>query len=172
METLLRAVNLTKRFGGLVAVNEVSLEINLGEEVGLVGDNGAGKSTLIKMISGVYQPDEGEIYFDDQKVSFSGPRAARDLGIETIYQDLALAENLDVGSNIFLGREVKRHYLGGLLHILDRNKMREESAGILSRLEIHVPSLSEVAGLCCRMKGDGLRHMSGPGSLYHFLRRL
>jgi ABC-type sugar transport system ATPase subunit len=108
MEPLLRAVNLTKRFGGLVAVDRVSFDVNPGEVIGLVGDNGAGKSTFIKMISGVYQPDGGEIYFSGKKVSFTDPREARDLGIETIYQDLALAENLDVGSNIFLGREMKK----------------------------------------------------------------
>jgi ABC-type sugar transport system ATPase subunit len=143
MEPLLRAVNLTKRFGGLVAVDNVSLDVNVGEVVGLVGDNGAGKSTLIKMISGVYRPDAGEIYFNDHQLTFSGPREARDMGIETIYQDLALAENLDVGSNIFLGREVKRPHLGGLIQTLDRQKMRVESAGVLSRLEIHVPSLTQ-----------------------------
>ena len=143
MEILLNAKNLTKRFGGLVAVDDVSLDVNLGEVVGLVGDNGAGKSTLIKMIAGVYHPDEGQIYFGNQEVTFNSPREARDLGIETIYQDLALAENLDVGSNIFLGREVKRPYLGGLIHTLDREKMHKESAGILSRLDIQIPSLTQ-----------------------------
>jgi ABC-type sugar transport system ATPase subunit len=143
METMLKAINLTKRFGGLVAVDNVSLEVNKGEVVGLLGDNGAGKSTLIKMISGVYQPDDGQIFFNNQEVTFSNPKEARDLGLETIYQDLALAENLDVGSNIFLGREVKRPYLGGLIHTLDRTKMREESAGILSRLDIRIPSLTQ-----------------------------
>jgi ABC-type sugar transport system ATPase subunit len=143
MDTLLRAVDLTKRFGGLVAVNKVSLDINLGEVVGLVGDNGAGKSTLIKMISGVYQPDEGEIYFDSHKLSLNGPREARDMGIETIYQDLALAENLDVGSNIFLGREIKRPFLGNVVQTLNRRKMQDESAQVLKRLEIHVPSLTQ-----------------------------
>ena len=108
------------------------MDVHAGEVVGLVGDNGAGKSTLIKMVAGVYQPDDGEIYFDNQKVTFSQPREARDAGIETIYQDLALAENLDVGSNIFLGREVKRDYLGGLIHTLNRRKMQDESADILS----------------------------------------
>ncbi len=111
MEPILRAVNLTKRFGGLIAVDKVSFEVNPGEVIGLVGDNGAGKSTFIKMISGVYQPDDGEIYFNGKKVNFTDPREARDLGIETIYQDLALAENLDVGSNIFLGREMKKHFI-------------------------------------------------------------
>jgi ABC-type sugar transport system ATPase subunit len=95
------------------------------------------------MVAGVYQPDGGEIYFDNQKVSFSQPREARDAGIETIYQDLALAENLDVGSNIFLGREVKTNYLGGLIRTLDRRKMQDESADVLSRLEIEIPSLTQ-----------------------------
>jgi ABC-type sugar transport system ATPase subunit len=143
METLLRVENLTKRFGGLIAVNDVSMDVNIGEVVGLVGDNGAGKSTLIKMVAGVYQPDGGEIYFDNQKVTFIQPREARDAGIETIYQDLALAENLDVGSNIFLGREVKTNYLGGLIRTLDRRKMQDESADVLSRLEIEIPSLTQ-----------------------------
>jgi ribose transport system ATP-binding protein len=143
MEPLLSVVELTKRFGGLVAVDKVSMDIFPGEVVGLVGDNGAGKSTLIKMVSGVYQPDGGEVYFDGKKVTFLGPREARDLGIETIYQDLALAENLDVGSNIFLGREIKRLYMGGLLHSLDRHKMRLESIGVLDRLDIQVPSMSQ-----------------------------
>jgi ABC-type sugar transport system ATPase subunit len=143
METLLRVENLTKRFGGLIAVNDVSMDVNIGEVVGLVGDNGAGKSTLIKMVAGVYHPDGGEIYFNNQKVTFSQPREARDAGIETIYQDLALAENLDVGSNIFLGREVKTNYLGGLVRTLDRRKMQAESADILSRLEIEIPSLTQ-----------------------------
>jgi ABC-type sugar transport system ATPase subunit len=111
MEPILRAVNLTKHFGGLIAVDDVSFDVHPGEVIGLVGDNGAGKSTFIKMISGVYQPDGGEIFFEGKKVSFIDPRDARDLGIETIYQDLALAENLDVGSNIFLGRELKKRFI-------------------------------------------------------------
>jgi len=143
MEPLLRVTNATKRFGGLTAVNDVSMDVNIGEVIGLIGDNGAGKSTLIKIISGVYQPDGGEFYFDGNKVSFNKPREARDAGIETIYQDLALAENLDIGSNIFLGREVKKNYLGGLLHTLNRKKMQNESADVLSKLDIKIPSLTE-----------------------------
>jgi len=95
------------------------------------------------MISGVYQPDGGEIYFVGKKVVFSGPRDARDLGIETIYQDLALAENLDVGSNIFLGREVKKNFIGALVQTLDRQKMKDESAKVLDRLDIQMPSLTQ-----------------------------
>jgi len=143
MEPMLRAVELTKRFGGLTAVDKASMDVFPGEVVGLVGDNGAGKSTFIKMISGVYFPDGGEIYLDGKKTTYAGPADARNLGIETIYQDLALAENLDVGSNIFLGREMKTKYLGGLIHTLNRRKMQDESANVLSRLEIHIPSLTQ-----------------------------
>jgi ABC-type sugar transport system ATPase subunit len=143
MDKLLQIANVTKRFGGLIAVNNVSMDVNLGEVIGLIGDNGAGKSTLIKLISGVYQPDEGELFFNNKKISFENPREARDSGIETIYQDLALAENLDVGSNIFLGRELKNYYLGGLLNTLNRRKMQDESTEILSRLDIQIHSLSE-----------------------------
>lgn len=150
MDALLSAKNLTKRFGGLTAVNDVSLDVFPGEVIGLVGDNGAGKSTFIKMVSGVYQPNDGEIVFQGKSVTFAGPREARDLGIETIYQDLALAENLDAASNIFLGREIKRQYLGGLVKTLDRGKMREESIQILDRLDIRIPSL-----------GQQIRNLSG-----------
>jgi ABC-type sugar transport system ATPase subunit len=143
MKNLLRVNNLTKRFGGLTAVNSVSLDVNVGEVVGILGDNGAGKSTLIKMVSGVYKPDDGEIFFDGQKLDFISPRDARDKGIETIYQDLALAENLDVGSNIFLGREILRSYLGGIIKTVDRTKMREEAVKALDRLNIHLPSLTQ-----------------------------
>ncbi len=141
MEPLLHAVNLTKRFGGLTAVNNVSLDVYPGEVVGLLGDNGAGKSTFIKMISGVYSQDEGEIFFKGQKLSLNNPREARDMGIETIYQDLALAENLDVGSNVFLGREVKKPFLGWYVQTLDRKHMHDEALTVLRRLDIRIPTM-------------------------------
>ena len=119
MEPMLSVRNLVKRFGGLTAVNHVSLDVYSGEVVGLVGDNAAGKSTLIKCISGVYQADKGEIFFQGKRVPFARPIDAREAGIETIYQDLALAGNLGVSANIFLGREAKRKYLGGSVHTLD-----------------------------------------------------
>ena len=142
MEPILRVVELTKRFGGLVAVNKVNLDVYEGEVVGLVGDNGAGKSTLIKMVSGVYQPDEGEIYFCGRKVALN-PQLARSEGIETIYQDLALAENLDVSSNIFLGREATKPFIFDLVETLDRDHMRNESRSVLNRLDIRIASLAQ-----------------------------
>jgi len=142
-EPVLSIRNMTKRFGGLVAVKNVSWDVYPGEVVALLGDNGAGKSTLIKCVSGVYQAEEGEVYFQGKRRHFAGPMDARREGIETIYQDLALANNLDVGANIFLGREAKRRYLGGLIKTLDEGLMLRESAAALQKLEIYFPSLTE-----------------------------
>ncbi len=143
MEAMLAVKDMVKRFGGLTAVNNVSMEVYPNEVVGLVGDNGAGKSTLIKMISGVYKPDEGHIFFQGQERQVSSPMEAREMGIETIYQDLALAENLDVGSNIFLGREPTQPFIGGLVQVLDRRYMLAESLKVLQRLDIRIPDLSK-----------------------------
>src|SRR4030042_2848123 len=140
MEYLREVKNLTKRFGGLVAVDNVSMEVKEGEVVGLLGDNGAGKSTLIKMISGVYHPDGGKIFFEGKEVKIDSPIKALSIAIETLYQDLALAENLNVYSNIFLGREKLRKVLK-FINVLDNNYMHEESKKILERLELEIPSL-------------------------------
>jgi ABC-type sugar transport system ATPase subunit len=142
-EPILSIRNMVKRFGGLTAVNDVSLDVNKGEVVALLGDNGAGKSTLIKCVSGVHQQDSGEIWFEGKKHSFARPVEAQREGIETIYQDLALANNLDVAANIFLGREAKRRYLGGLIKTLDERHMRKEAASGLAALDIHFPTLTQ-----------------------------
>jgi simple sugar transport system ATP-binding protein len=131
---------VSKHFGGVQALNRVSLDVFPGEVVALAGDNGAGKSTLIKAISGVFQVDEGDIELDGAKVSFVSPQAARDSGIETIYQDLALADNLSIGANIFLGREpIKK--LFGFLPVLDRAKMAEAAKATMETLDFHVTRL-------------------------------
>jgi len=140
MEPLLEVRNITKRFGGLTAVDDVSMSVNTGEIVALVGDNGAGKSTLVKVISGVHEAEDGEIYFLGDKKDIRTPKEALCLGIETIYQDLALAENLNVYSNIFLGREKTKKNLG-FLNVLDHEYMFGESAKVLEKLEIKIPSL-------------------------------
>jgi ABC-type sugar transport system ATPase subunit len=142
-EPVLSIRGLTKRFGGLTAVRNVSWDIFPGEVVALLGDNGAGKSTLIKCISGVYHADEGEIFFEGRQSRFARPIEARREGIETIYQDLALANNLDVGANIFLGREIKKRYFGGLIHTLNEKAMLRESQAALASLEIHFPNLTQ-----------------------------
>lgn len=142
-EPLLAIRQLVKRFGGLTAVNKVDMDVYPGEVVGLVGDNAAGKSTLIKCVSGVYHHEEGEIYFEGKPVRFARPIEARNAGIETIYQDLALAGNLDVSANIFLGREVKKGYLGGLIRTLDEDYMIDESKKVLDTLDIHFSNFRE-----------------------------
>ena len=142
-DPMLEVRGITKRFGGLTAVDRVDLTVFPGEVVALLGDNGAGKSTLIKMISGVYHPDGGQIFFQGKEVRLASPAAALELGIETLYQDLALAENLDVFSNIFLGREKTRPFLG-LIPVLDHETMHTESKKVLDRLEIEIPSLRKL----------------------------
>ena len=120
---LLEADNVSKRFGGVHALKEVSLTLHPGEVLALAGDNGAGKSTLIKIISGVHHADGGSLRYEGKETKFDNPHQARDCGIETIYQDLALADNLDVGANVFLGREPVRRVFG--LPVVDRRLMRE-----------------------------------------------
>jgi ABC-type sugar transport system ATPase subunit len=140
VQPILQVKDLYKHFGGLVAVDHVSLDIHPGEVVGLLGDNGAGKSTLIKMISGVYKPDGGQVLLDGAAVSFTTPLEARRHGIETIYQDLALCENLDASANIFLGRESIRYQLG-IFRVLHRSYMLRESRLVLDQLDIRIPEL-------------------------------
>ena len=134
---ILSVRSLSKHFGGVTALNNVSFGLHRGEVLALAGDNGAGKSTLIKAISGVHQPDEGEIVYKGDRVTFRNPRHAREIGIETIYQDLALADNLDVGANVFLGREPVIKTLG-FLPRLDRRQMRAAAAEVLETLEIDI----------------------------------
>ena len=137
-QCILEVNTISKRFGGVKALDRVSIKLNEGEVLALAGDNGAGKSTLIKIISGVYTSDEGEISFNGRKILNNNPNYSRNLGIETIYQDLALADNLDVPSNIFLGREPIKKSLN-FLHRLDRNFMYEQSLDVLESLKIEIP---------------------------------
>jgi ABC-type sugar transport system ATPase subunit len=141
-EPILKCHNVSKFFGGLTALDQVDFEVSPGEVVALLGDNGAGKSTLIKCVSGVYKPEHGQITFDGQDIVHSTPAEVRERGIETIYQDLALAENLDVGANVFLGKE-KTKRLAGLVSVTDDEFMRREAEKVLDRLDIHIPSLKQ-----------------------------
>ncbi|HEX6010322.1 MAG TPA: ATP-binding cassette domain-containing protein [Geminicoccaceae bacterium] len=151
---ILSVRGLTKRFGGVTALAGVGFDLRRGEVLALAGDNGAGKSTLIKAISGVHQPDEGEIVYRGEPVALRNPRHARELGIETIYQDLALADNLDVGANIFLGREPVVRSLG-VLPRLDRTRMRAAARDVLHALEIDLDR--EKLGLPVRSLSGGQR---------------
>lgn len=128
---LVRLENIEKRFGGVHALRGATLEIARNEVIGLVGDNGAGKSTLIKVLMGVHQPDSGTVIIDGAPRRISHPQELRALGIEAIYQDLALVGTFDLGANFFLGRELTRSYLGGLVTVLDKRRMREIALQVL-----------------------------------------
>lgn len=137
---ILEVRNLSKHFGAVRALSDFSMTVKAGEVVALAGDNGAGKSTLIKALSGVYRPSAGEIFLNGAPVHFATPQEARDKGIETIYQDLALADNLSIGANIFLGREPMRKAFG-FLPVLDRRKMAEAARATMALLDFHVSRL-------------------------------
>jgi fructose transport system ATP-binding protein len=142
-QPILEARRLVKRFGHVVALDGADFELYPNEILAIIGDNGAGKSTLIKALSGALQPDDGEIRLDGQHVRFRTPADARRAGIETVYQDLAVAPSLDIASNIFLGREARyRAPLGLALRLLDKRRMRREASTHLAELKIGIQSIS------------------------------
>lgn len=142
----LRLVGIHKSFGGVVAIKQFDLEVMPGEIVALVGDNGAGKSTLIKIISGLYQPTEGEIWLNGAQANFRDASDARAQGVEVVYQDLALVADQPVYMNLFLGRELTK----GPLRILDRKKMAQQTQELVETLDVRIPSaratLSDLSG--------------------------
>jgi D-xylose transport system ATP-binding protein len=141
--TLLELRKVSKRFGAVQALTEVDFSAQAGRVTALVGDNGAGKSTLIKIISGIVDADSGTYRFEDRPVRVDSPQAAGALGIATIYQDLALADNLDVVANLFLGHEE----VGGI-RLLDETGMEQQATGVLRRLAVRIPSVrTQVASL-------------------------
>jgi simple sugar transport system ATP-binding protein len=139
-QPILEAQKINKWFGPVHALTDVDFAVYPGEIVALIGDNGAGKSTLINVLTGVLQPDGGEIIFQGQSVHFASPRDARAMGIETVYQDLAVTPHLDAVANIYLGREVRRPGLLGALGFLDNRRMRRETSEQLGRLRVNIPS--------------------------------
>jgi len=141
METVLKVEGISKNFGNVIALNDVSFEIFQNEVVGLVGDNGAGKSTLIKIISGNFPPDKGEIYLKGTRVNFKSTMDAKKLGIETVYQDLSLCSNLNSVSNLFIGREIVKNFIG--LKILQKGKMEQKTIEVIRKMDINMPSVKE-----------------------------
>ena len=136
-EYIVEMKGISKRFGGIHALKGVDLELRRGEIMGIVGDNGAGKSTLMKILSGAYLADEGEIYVDGQKAHIQNPQDAFNLGIGMIYQDLALFNNLDVARNIFVGRECARGPVGLLL---DKKSMYQRAEALIKELRVDIQS--------------------------------
>jgi simple sugar transport system ATP-binding protein len=163
---LLRVENVSKHFGGVHALKEVSLTLYPGEVLALAGDNGAGKSTLIKIISGVHHADGGSLWYEGKEIKLENPHQARAYGIETIYQDLALADNLDVGANVFLGREPVRRIFG--LPFVDRRRMRVEAETTLRGLEIQINRLD----VPIRSLSGGQRQSVAIGRAIHWKARV
>ena len=141
---LLQARSIAKRFGALQALADVDVDIHAGEVLAILGDNGAGKSTFIKILSGAYEPSAGTLLLDGAPVSFASPQAAADVGIATIFQELALSENLSIAENVFLGRELVRRVLG--VPFLKRRAMKQKVAELLHTLEAHISDPEAAVG--------------------------
>lgn len=141
---LIDAHGIVRRFGHVRALEGADFSVGRGEIVGLIGDNGAGKSTLIRILSGTDRPDAGEVRVNGKPVHFNGPQDARAVGIETVYQDLALAPDLDAAANVFLGRELLRPGILGRLGVLDKSRMVRQTGEAMSRLGVTIRPTAEV----------------------------
>ena len=162
-DAVLRLEGIHKHFGGLHALDDVSLELRKAEVTALVGDNGAGKSTLMKVIAGIHQPDEGTISLDGEQVSFNDPRGSRAHGVEVVYQDLALVESQEIFMNMFLGRELRNRF-----GLLDKRRMKAQTQQILSELDIRIHS----AATAVRNLSGGQRQGIAIGRATHWARQL
>lgn len=141
---VMKATGLVKRYGQVTALDGADFELRAGEILAVIGDNGAGKSSLIKALSGATIPDEGEIFLDGQKIHFKSPIDARRAGIETVYQDLAVAPAMTIAENLFLGREIRRPgVLGSVLQMIDKKKMLEESIARMNDLKVGIRSMTQ-----------------------------
>jgi len=138
---IVEMLGISKFYGGVAALREVDFAVYPGEIVALLGDNGAGKSTLIKILAGAVIADEGQVRIEGKRGEITSPAQSKGLGIETVYQDLALCDNVDVPTNIFLGRELRKSYLGGLLKLFDRKQMAEETRRLLDDLKIQIDDI-------------------------------
>ena len=143
-QIVMQAKGLVKRYGQVTALAGADFELRAGEILAVIGDNGAGKSSLIKALSGATIPDEGEIVLDGKPIHFKSPIDARRVGIETVYQDLAVAPAMTIAENLFLGRELRREgFLGNVLRMLDKKKMLEESIARMNDLKVGIRSMTQ-----------------------------
>ncbi|MGS5086530.1 ATP-binding cassette domain-containing protein [Hydrogenophaga sp. A37] len=141
---VIQAKGLVKRYGQVTALDGADFELRAGEILAVIGDNGAGKSSLIKCLAGATIPDEGEIYLDGQRAHFKSPIDARRAGIETVYQDLAVAPAMTIAENLFLGREIRRPgFLGSVLQMIDKKKMLAESISRMNDLKVGIRSMTQ-----------------------------
>ena len=148
-DIILETRGLTKRYGGVHALDDANFTLRAGEHVAVVGDNGAGKSTFVRQITAVEQKSAGQVFFNGHEVNFTGPLAAREAGIETVFQNLALADDLDVPSNLYLGREIIKFNLGPF-SILDRKAMKDATLRALELTAVKIPNVDNT-----------IRNMSG-----------
>lgn len=153
---VIEARGVAKRFGHVEALRGVNFSAYAGEIVALVGDNGAGKSTLVKVLSGALQPDEGEVLIDAEPVTMQSPSEARALGVETVYQDLALAKELSPSANLFLGREIRRPGMLGRLGFLDHKAMVDQAARTFKEMSVNVRMSSPSVGMMSGGQQQGI----------------
>ncbi|GIF63611.1 ABC transporter ATP-binding protein [Asanoa ishikariensis] len=146
MTAVLEARGITKHYGHVEALTDANFDVQAGEVVALIGDNGAGKSTLVRILSGAESADGGEVLFDGKKITLTSPTDARELGMETVFQDLALAPHLSPVQNMYLGREVMRKGLLGMLGFMDNKAMRDGSRSAFDRLGATVRDLNGTVG--------------------------
>ncbi|MET0349722.1 MAG: ATP-binding cassette domain-containing protein [Rhizobacter sp.] len=143
-QIVMQAKGLVKRYGQVTALDGADFELRAGEILAVIGDNGAGKSSLIKALSGATIPDEGQILLDGQEVHFRSPIDARRAGIETVYQELAVAPAMNIAENLVLGREIRRPgFLGNVLRMLDKRRMLEESTSRMKDLKVGIRSMTQ-----------------------------
>jgi simple sugar transport system ATP-binding protein len=143
-DVILECRNISKSFDQIEALKDVSFKLRRGEVLGLVGDNGAGKSTLIKILRGVIQPTSGEIYIEGKKKEFNSPRDAIREGIQCVYQEAALVEQLSVAENFFIGQEPVKRYANGLINFVDFEKMQKDSDEYLAKMGFHLKVTNEI----------------------------
>jgi len=160
---LVKMVGIKKSFGTVQALKGIDFDVGYGEIVGLVGDNGAGKSTLIKILTGVFPPNEGDIFFEGRKETIDSPKKARDLGIETVYQNLALIELMSISRNFFLGREIFNRF-ANLIPILNMRRMNQITETSLKDMGIAIRSVEETVSTLSR----GERQSVAIGRAVHF----
>lgn len=165
-EVILEARGLTKTFGAVQALRHADLTLAKGHVTALLGDNGAGKSTLVRCLTGVYTPDGGVIEIEGERVHFASPASCRQLGIETVYQDLALVEDLSVWQNLYLRRELSKGW--GPFSVLDKRTMRDSASKVLRELDVNIPSVKSTVR---RMSG-GQRQSIAIARAAHWGRRL
>ena len=166
MSALVEMRGIGRRFGHVTALSDIDLDLHGGEILALLGDNGAGKSTLIKVLTGIYPPTEGTIHFDGEPIAITSPTVARSVGIETVYQDLALIPRMSIARNFYLGRELTRQV--GPFTILDHDRMRKGSCSALAEIGITIRDADDPVGLL----SGGERQSIAIGRAVHFGSRL